>query len=166
VTNGGFEAGSESWTQYSSNGYAAITPSLAVPPHSGTNAIWLGGNNNETTSLTQTGINMSGVRYLQFWYVIGSTDNCGYDYARVKVNGVTVKTFSLCKSYNSSAWIRQVIDLQSYTGSTVSLEFTVTTNATNNSNFFVDDVSITNSSSTPTTATIYTTGSNISAVKQ
>jgi C1A family cysteine protease len=166
VTNGGFEAGSESWTHYSSNGYAAVTSSLAVPPHSGTNAIWLGGNNNETTSLTQTGINMSGARYLQFWYVIGSTDNCGYDYARVKVNGVTVKTFSLCKSYNSSAWIRQVIDLQSYTGSTVSLEFTVTTNATNNSNFFVDDVSITNSSSTPTTATIYTTGSNISAVKQ
>jgi hypothetical protein len=166
VTNGDFEAGGASWTHYSSKDLTAISSTLHVPPHSGTNAIWLGGNNNETTSLTQTGINMNGVRYLHFWYAIGSADICGYDYAWIKINGVTVKTFNLCQSSNSSAWIHQLIDLQNYSGSTVNLEFIAVTDSTFNSNFFLDDVSITNSSSTPTTATIYTNGSSISAVKQ
>jgi hypothetical protein len=154
VTNGNFEAAGASWTQYSSHGYPLITTSLAVSAHSGSYAAWLAGDNSETSRLTQTGINMSGVRYLHFWYIIGSEDYCGYDYAWVKINGTVVKTYNLCQSSNSSGWIHQAIDLQSYSGSMVSLEFMAATDSSFNSNFFVEDVSITNSSTTPPTASV------------
>ena len=166
VTNGNFEAGGASWSQYSSNGYALITTSLPISAHNGSYAAWLGGDDYETSLLTQTGINMSGVRYLHFWYFIGSEDYCGYDFGRVWINGVVIKTYNLCSSTNSSGWTHQVIDLQSYTGNTISLEFSATTDVVFNSNFFVDDVSITNSSSTPVTATVTMTGSNIAERKK
>jgi hypothetical protein len=160
VTNGNFEAGGASWTQYSSHSYAIITNSLPISTHSGSYAAWLGGANSETSSLIQSGINMSGARYLHFWYIIGSQDICGYDYAWVKINGTTVKTYNLCSSNSSSGWKHQVIDLNSYTGSTVSLQFMAATDSSFNSNFFVDDVSITNSSSTPATAAVPMTKTN------
>ena len=88
---------------------------------------------------------MSGVRYLHYWYLIGSEDICGYDYAGVYVNGNSVKTYNLCSSYNSSGWVHQVIDLSIYTGSIINIEFFADTDSSYNSNFFMDDVSITNS---------------------
>ncbi len=166
VTNGNFEAGGASWAQYSSNGYELIITSLPFSAHSGSYAAWLGGDDDETSRLTQTGINMSGVRYLHFWYIIGSQDVCGYDYAWVKVNGVTVKTYNLCSSTNSSGWIHQVIDLLSYSGSIVSLEFIVETDSSLNSNFFLDDVSITNSSTTPVIAAATMIGSTFAEPKK
>ena len=160
VTNGNFESAAYSWSESSSWGYPLVTSSLNISAHSGSYAAWLGGDDNETSILTQTGINMSGARYLHYWYIIGSNDDCGYDYAWVSINATTVKTYNLCSSNNTSGWRHEVIDLQSYTGSIVALQFTAYTDSSFTSNFFVDDVSITNSSSTPVTATHTMTESN------
>jgi M6 family metalloprotease-like protein len=143
VRNGTFEAGRDgSWSEYSALGYSLISNSLPVTPHGGSWAVWLGGANNETARLTQSSISLSGVRYLHFWYWIGSDDVCGYDYAYVKVNGNTVKTYQLCQASSTGGWVLQTLDLNAYAGTTITLQFEVTTDQTLNSNFFLDDVSI------------------------
>ncbi len=146
VRNGTFEAGRDgNWTESSTGGWELITQSFpgGVTPHGGLWAVWLGGADNETSSLTQTGISMAGVRYLHYWYWIASEDVCGYDYAKVFVNGTEKQSFNLCDTANTSGWVQGTLDLNSYAGTTISLEFRATTDSSGNSNFFIDDVSIT-----------------------
>ena len=146
VRNGTFEAGHDgNWTESSTGGWDLITQSFpgGVTPHGGSWAVWLGGADNETSSLTQNGISMSGVRYLHYWYWIASEDICGYDYAKVFVNGSEKQSFDLCDTSGTSGWVQRVLDLNSYAGTVISLEFRVTTDGSGNSNFFIDDVSIT-----------------------
>jgi M6 family metalloprotease-like protein len=156
IRNGTFEAGADgNWTEYSTHGWSLITQTLAssVTPHAGTWAAWLGGDYDDTSQLTQAGISLVGVRYLHYWYWIASADVCGYDYARVKVNGTPIKSYDLCTTNSTGGWVQEVLDLNSYIGTSISLQFEVTTDASDNSNFFLDDVSITTSalpvSSTP-----------------
>jgi len=69
ILNGTFEAGSDgSWGESSTNGWDLIVETLADPvtPHAGTWAVWLGGDDNETSTLTQSNISLSGVRYLHY----------------------------------------------------------------------------------------------------
>lgn len=150
LKNGNFEAGQDgNWTEYSSNGYDLIldASSFAITPHEGTWAAWLGGDNNETSTLTQTGVTLSGVRYLHYWYWIDSTDSCGFDFATVSVNGNSLASYNLCTSTNTGGWVEGVLDLNGYAGQTISLEFKANTDGSNISNFFLDDVAITSSAS-------------------
>lgn len=150
ITNGTFESGNTGWSESSSNGYLPLITNLTdvdLFGHSGYYAAWLGGGNNETSVLTQSSINSAGTRYLHFWYKITSADFCGYDYGRVSVNGNVVKTIDLCYQKRTNGWVHQMIDLQSFTGSSITLTFTVTTDGSNSSSFFVDDVSLTSSTS-------------------
>lgn len=143
VRNPGFEAGRDgNWSEYSSGSYTLILSASPVTPHGGSWLAWMGGANNETARLTQSGISLSGVRYLHHWYWIGSEDVCGYDFAYVKVNGSTLKTYNLCSSNNTSGWVQDTLDLNAYAGSNIALQFEVATDGSLNSNFFVDDISI------------------------
>lgn len=145
VRNGTFEAGRDgNWIESSTGGWDLVTQSFpgTVTPHGGTWAVWLGGADDETSNLKQTGIALSGVRYLHFWYWLASEDICGYDYAKVFVNGTQKTSFDLCSSNNTSGWVQGTLDLNSYAGTTISLEFRVITDGSGNSNFFIDDVSI------------------------
>lgn len=150
VRNGTFEAGQDgNWTEYSSNAYDLILPSsnLIVTPHGGSWASWLGGDNNETSTLTQTGVSLAGVRYLHYWYWLSSEDSCGFDFATVSVNGTPLTSYDLCSSTNTNGWVAGTLDLNAYAGQTIALKFEVTTDSSVNSNFFLDDVSITSSAS-------------------
>lgn len=156
VRNPGFEAGRDgSWDEYSSEGYDLIMvpPEDAFVPHSGSWGAWLGGADNETSILTQTDISLAGVRYLHFWYWIASNeDPCSNDLATVSVNGNPVATYGLCMNNGTDGWVQAVVDLNAYAGVSITLAFEVTTNDSENSNFFLDDVSITNSASPSTGA--------------
>jgi subtilisin family serine protease len=149
IANGNFENGAKYWAEYSSNGWQLITTDLLVPAHSGSYAAWMGGDINEVSRLTQSNVNLIGARYLHYWYWIGSEDYCGYDFAKVIVNSATVKTYQLCTSTKTNGWAHDVIDLAAYAGTMVTLQFQATTDFAYNSNFFLDDVMITNSSTTP-----------------
>ncbi len=146
VRNGTFEDGRDgNWTESSTGGWELITQSFPgnVTPHGGDWAAWLGGDDDETSRLTQTGISMSGVRYLHYWYWIASEEiSCGYDFAKIFVNNVEKQSFNLCPDTNTSGWVQGTLDLNSYAGTSISLEFRATTDSSYNSNFFVDDVSI------------------------
>jgi subtilisin family serine protease len=126
IKNGGFEDGQDgSWLEYSNNGYHLIlTPDLLlVPPHQGNYAVWLGGENDEISRLSQTFTISSGAPYLHFWYWIGSEDICDFDYFSVKINSNEKFQATLCADNNTLGWVEKVLNLDSYSGSTVNLMF-------------------------------------------
>ena len=79
---------------------------------------------------------------LHYWYRSSSEDACGYDYFRIKVNGVTLFTRNLCTTTNTGAWVEGSLSLAAYANTSITLMFEVTTNGSLNSNMFLDDVSL------------------------
>ena len=154
ILNGDFEDGQDgSWTEYSSNGWKLILNSGYPPdifPHSGTWLTWLGGDDDETSRLSQSILISSSRPYLHYWYWIGSEDICGYDFYRLKVNSSLLIQTNLCGSTSTNGWVERVVNLSSYSGSTATLMFEVTLDGVLNSNFFLDDVSMSSVSTTST----------------
>ncbi|HEY4694092.1 MAG TPA: hypothetical protein VIH16_11695, partial [Bellilinea sp.] len=141
IRNGTFEAGRDgNWIESSPGSYELITNDLPIAPHSGSWASWLGGVLTNTDSLTQTGIQLGSLRYLHYWYWIASSDICGFDYAKIYINGAQQVSRDLCSQTSTGGWVHGMLDLNAFLGTTISLEFRVTTNFEENSNFFLDDV--------------------------
>lgn len=146
LVNGNFEQGpGKGWTESSSNGYPLITNDFGtnnVTAHSGQWGAWLGGLDDELSKLGQQVTIQPGKTVLAYYYWIGSEDVCGYDFARVVVKGTVVKSYNLCQNANTGQWVRGTANLGAYSGQRVLVEFVVTTDGSNNSNFFLDDVSL------------------------
>jgi hypothetical protein len=107
----------------------------------------LGGDDDETSVVSQNITIASGSPYLHYWYWAASEDACGLDYFRVKVGTTTVQTKELCDSNDTSGWVQGVVNLSGYIGTSRILKFEVTTNSSLNSNLFLDDVSLSASAS-------------------
>jgi hypothetical protein len=145
IQNGDFEDGpGVGWSEYSTHGWELITTSFpgSVTPHSGSYAVWLGGDYNEVSYIYQVVTIPSSSPYLDFYYWIASADYCGYDYGYVKVNGSNIATFNLCSNYNTNGWVYRYINMSSYAGQQVTLYFYSTTDSSLNSNWFIDDVDL------------------------
>lgn len=150
LENGDFESGRDgSWNEYSSNGYnlivhiAEVTP--AIPgwlPHHGSWAVWLGGASNETSTLSQRIVIPPSATTLDYWYWIGSYDSCGSDYAYVRFGTSTLKSYALCAAENTPGWMYDQIDVTGWRNQAVDLAFVATLDGADNSNFFLDDVSL------------------------
>ena len=142
-----------SWTESSSNGWDLIINSDFPPgisPRSGSWFSWLGGDDFETSKLSQSVLVSSSRPYLHYWYWIDSGDFCDYDMFKLKVNSSEVSQSDLCSLTNTGGWVERVVNLSGYAGSTVTLMFEVTTDESINSNFFLDDVSMSSISTTST----------------
>jgi fibronectin type 3 domain-containing protein len=153
IANGDFEAGHDgSWTEYSYKGWDLIlhADNLPLPPHGGQWAVWLGGDSNETARISQSVTISSSQPYLHFWIWIASEDTCGNDYFYLKINGTNVAYANLCQDNNTGGWGSVVWDLSPYSEQTITLMFEVTTNSSLNSNLFLDDVSLSSSSTAAT----------------
>lgn len=151
IQNGDFENGPDgSWMEYSALGYLPLileSSVLPVTPHSGNWAAWLGGADNELSALIQSVTVPSGASTLSFWYWIASQDtvcDASGDLGGVIVHiGGTyevVDAFVLCDATNTGGWVRRTVDLSAYVGQTVDLDIRAETNASLNSNLFIDDV--------------------------
>ncbi len=143
LVNVGFESGNTGWTVYSSNARTVIRTSFvgSVTPHTGSWAAWLGGADDELTTLGQLNLSVSSsAPYLTYWRWIASADYCGYDYGYVTVNLTNVETFDLCDDYDTDGWVKQVLDLSAFAGQAVSLTFQADLDDSLNSNLFIDDV--------------------------
>lgn len=143
VPNGDFEQGPVIWTEYSTHGWDLIVTDFpgSVTPHSGSWAVWLGGDFDDISYVQQQVTVPSGCPYLAYWHWIASQDYCGYDFGGVIINGSTVvDVYNLCSSANTGGWVKHVVNLSSYAGQSVSLQIRVETDGSLNSNLFVDDV--------------------------
>ena len=147
VLNSGFENGvDDSWTEYSALGYELITNSTDLPtgvtPHAGQWAVWLGGDDNETSYISQSVPITTGASTLSFWEWIGSVDTCNNDFGEIRINDSVVYSFSLCTTTSTHGWVNMTQDLGAYTGQIVNLQIRVETNSSLNSNLFIDDVTL------------------------
>jgi len=149
ILNPGFEQGHTSWTEYSALGWDVILDAVEAPitAHGGSWLAWLGGDDLETSRLSQTITISASAPFLHYWYYSASEDVCGYDFFRIKVNGTIVSTKDLCSSTNTNAWVAGILNLSSYVGTGKTITFEVTTDSSYNSNMFLDDVSMSNAAS-------------------
>jgi len=149
ILNPGFEQGHTSWTEYSALGWDVILEAVEAPvtAHGGSWLAWLGGDDLETSRLSQTITISASAPFLHYWYYSASEDVCGYDFFRIKVNGTIVSTKDLCSSTNTNAWVAGILNLSSYVGTGKTITFEVTTDSSYNSNMFLDDVSMSNAAS-------------------
>ena len=151
LVNGDFEDGHLGWTEYSSHGWDLIMMDTAAPisAHNGTWLAWLGGGDDEISTLSQDITIPAGTPELNYWDWINSSDICYYDYAHIKINEITLLSYDLCLGNNSSGWIFEIIDLTDYVDSMISLKFEITTDSSSISNFFLDQVSLSAGASEP-----------------
>ncbi len=149
LLNGDFEEGPDIWDEFSTHGWDVVIheDDSVVTAHGGNWLAWLGGEYSDTSYVLQTITISSGTPYLHYWYYIASEDVFSFDYFRLKVDSSTVLTVDLCDSNNTGGWVEGVVDLSGYTGNSRVLKFEVTTDSSLNSNFFLDDVSFSGSSS-------------------
>lgn len=142
IRNGDFEQGHADWSEVSANGYALITVSadLPIPPYAGDWVAWLGGLDNEISTLGQRVTVPVGDSQLSFWMFMNSGDTCGYDWYQTIVDGTVVDEFTLCDDAQTFSWEPRTLDLSAYAGRTVDLELRVTTDDTWRSSLLIDNV--------------------------
>lgn len=142
IANPGFESGPTGWTQFSSHGWQVIINSGfpdGVAPRSGTWAAWLGGDYDDVSYIQQQVTVPAGAPYLAYWHWIASADACGWDFARVRINGANVHSYDLCSSTSTGGWVKKVVNLGAYANQSVMLQVRVETDSSLNSNLFLDD---------------------------
>jgi hypothetical protein len=145
LVNGDFEQGRfVGWSEYSTHGWAIANSSndLVAPPHAGNWAVWLGGDDLDTSYISQSNITITSPTSLRLWYLIASADDCFYDYGYVLINASIIYTWNLCQATNTSDWVPLDLSLDAYNGQTIALTISVVTDESANSNLFIDDVSL------------------------
>lgn len=150
IKNPGFEEGPALWT--ASTGYIIYQGGF---PHSGDYVGWLGGYDTpHTDSLSQLiTIPASGVQALSFYMLIGTaeTDGTVHDTLKVELRDPTgtqvlaeLGTFSNTDpSVSATDFKHPSFDVSAFAGQTVMLYLESNTDEGNNTNFFVDDFSLT-----------------------
>ncbi len=144
LQNGGFENGTAPWVQTSSGGYQLISN---YRPRTGNYSAWLGGYNNGTDAISQT-VTIPQNGKLTFWWYMTSDEgsSTAYDYLRVRLynqNGSLLTTLVTRSNRDArNQWVQETVNLSSYAGQTVRLEFSVTTDWLLPTSFFIDDVEL------------------------
>ena len=114
-------------------------------PRSGGWVAWLGGLDNEISVIAQSvTLPATGPVYLRYYYQIATDETviCDADFAGVLVNSTVVWQTGLCQASATTDWTAGTIDLSTYAGQTVSLEFRVETDFSLPSSLFLDDVAL------------------------
>lgn len=141
IVNPGFESGRNvGWAESDTFGYALVSTGTA---HLGSWRAWLGGANSDTAEISQVIVVPATGGTLSYWYRITSTDVCGYDYGRVRINTTDIKSYNLCSSNVTSGFVQGTVSLAAYAGQTVTLRFRATTDSSYSSSFYIDDVALT-----------------------
>ncbi|PDW03707.1 trypsin-like serine protease [Candidatus Viridilinea mediisalina] len=161
LQNGNFEQGSNgTWIEFSSNlggSGAIIYPQSRLPssiaPYGGNYLAWLGGLDHETARLSQRITIPTGTPTLSFYYMIFSSDVCGYDFFSLRLNNTRIASADLCAANEVTTWTRHEIDLRAYAGQSAELIFEVTTDGSLISNFFLDDVALQQGAGAPVVPT-------------
>jgi Zn-dependent metalloprotease len=143
--NAGFESGTTPWVS------SLTTRSTGSFPHSGVAYMILNGVNSRTSTLYQTITIPAGCSNLNFWLNITTSEAAGaavFDRFFVEVRSTTgtllatLATFSNQNSGTAGVYVLRTVNLSSFAGQTVRIQFRGTTDITLPASFRVDDVSL------------------------
>ncbi|MFG2009287.1 M28 family peptidase [Micromonospora sp. NPDC048868] len=142
IGNGGFESGSSPWTASS----GVITNDTRQPARTGSYKAWmLGYGSTRTETLSQSVTIPAGCASytLSFWLHVDTaetTTSTAYDRLVVQVGSTTLATYS---NLNAAAgYTQRSFNVAAYAGQTVTLKFTGTEDASLQTSFVVDDVTL------------------------
>ncbi len=141
--NGNFELGPIIWKEYSNMGYQLIVQEFpdGIYPYDGTWVAWIGGDYNEQSNIEQQILVPINNPYLSYWHWTDSTESeCSFDFETVAINGYEVYRNYLCMSNNTGGWSNRVMDLRSYAGQIIDLQFWSSNDDLNVTNIFIDHV--------------------------
>ncbi|WP_328347309.1 M28 family peptidase [Micromonospora sp. NBC_00421] len=142
VGNGGFESGATVWTATS----GVITNSSSQPARTGSYKAWLNGNGSTSTdTLSQSVTVPAGCSSyaLAFYLHIDTTERTttvAYDKLVVQIGSTTLATYSNLNK--ATGYTLRSFDVGAYAGQTVTLKFTGTEDASLQTSFVVDDVTL------------------------
>ncbi|QDY08626.1 M28 family peptidase [Micromonospora sp. HM134] len=142
VGNGGFESGTSPWTATS----GVITNSSSQPARTGSYKAWLNGNGSTSTdTLSQSVTVPAGCSSytLAFYLHIDTTERTttvAYDKLVVQVGSTTLATYSNLNK--ATGYTLRSFDVGAYAGQTVTLKFTGTEDASLQTSFVIDDVTL------------------------
>ncbi len=145
IKNGNFEAGSANWTQEGASNLVTT-----FNPYTGRYSAQLGGANNANHRIRQhITVPANEAVSLRFWWEQWTQETAPgtSDYLAVNVlnsNGGLIKEMArLGVDPDAPPWAQLTFGLTGYAGQTVQIQFQAVTDATNPTDFFVDDVSVT-----------------------
>ncbi|SHF06110.1 Ig-like domain-containing protein [Thermomonas hydrothermalis] len=148
IVNGGFEAGSSSWT--ASTG--VITSDSTYPAKAGSWKAWLDGyGSSHTDSLYQTLSIPSGITRatLSFWLRVDSsetTTTTAYDTLKVQLRDSAGNVLTTLATYSNlnkgSSYVQRSFDVTAWKGRTVRVYFLGVEDASNATSFLIDEVSL------------------------
>jgi len=152
LSNPGFESGTAGWTQSATGGFPIIYQDASVA-HGGSWYAWLGGYDNGTDTLYNSVTIPADATQasLRFWYYIGTNESGSTAYDNMTVwiasqaTGARLATLTTLSNANrTSGWVQSAsFDVSAFRGQTVWLVFSATTDPSNVTNFFVDDIAVT-----------------------
>jgi len=145
VVNPGFESGpGVGWSESSSGGYEVID---TYRPHTGSYSADEC-NYNNCTDYVQQQVTVPSNASLRYWWYMTSSEGSttAYDYFKVQVYNTSGTLLGTLRTWSNisarGVWSQDTLSLAAYAGQTVNLRFTTTTDYTQPTNFFVDDVSV------------------------
>lgn len=145
VNSGSFEAASSSnWQEFSLQGRTLVQQNgtTGMAALSGSRFVRLGGIRREVAYVFQVVTIPTNAPILEYWVIIESPDDCGYDFGGIVLDDHVIDKFDLCQASTTTAWQRRRVDLQRYAGATVTLEVRAETDRFLDSTLYVDDVTL------------------------
>ncbi len=146
IINGGFEEGSAGWVENSAGGYSLISN---FHPRTGNLGAYLGGVNQADDRLAQRIALPAGVisATLTFWWAIATEEpGLGFDQmtaSLLRSDGTLLADLvTLDSGAAENVWDQAEFALADYGGQTVMLRLHAVTDATNLTDFYLDDVSL------------------------
>ncbi|MET8545673.1 M1 family aminopeptidase [Kitasatospora sp. NPDC004799] len=150
VANGGFESGGSPWTAPS----GAITADSGQSAHSGSSYAWLDGYGSSRTDTLAQSVTLPagcGTATLGFWLHVDTAETTGgtaYDKLSVKLGSTTLATYSNLDA--RAGYVHKSVDVSAFAGQTVTLAFTGVEDASLQTSFVLDDVTLDVSGGTTT----------------
>ncbi|WP_041289512.1 M28 family metallopeptidase [Kribbella flavida] len=146
LLNPGFESGAVSWTGTT----GVITNSTTKPARTGSYKAWLQGNGRSSTENLGQSVAIpatAAAATLAFWIRIDTAETTGstaYDTVKVQVvDGTTTTTLATLSNLDkSTAYVQKSYDVTQYKGRTVTVRFVGQEDASLQTSFVIDDVSL------------------------
>ena len=164
VVNGGFESGSQGWTQSSAGGYDLVS---TYNPFTGVWGAYLGGIDDADDRLGQAltlPAGASSITLHAWWSIATSETGGGFDRMTLSLlrpdGSLLAELARIDDSADPDVWDEIIADLTSYAGQTVRVQAHAVSDGSNPTDFYLDDLGITacvaSGTATPTPTRIAT----------